>query len=369
MKSFYTLLSMAVICTLFLASSAIAMPQFAASTGQPCIYCHINPTGCWMRNTYGSQNFAQMTLPVHKISTEQISQFSPAISNNFSVGADIRTTYIYSNAKFDTLTFKRSLFFQMEANFYVDARLNDKFSISYYMDHASEGTKYQVWGMANILPFNGYIRAGRIQPSYGWRFADHTSFVRVGTFWGPTYSDVGMELGFNPTDISFNIGVFNGTDFFTEDNQGKAIAARLELRKNFDFLGGAIGGSYWHNDSAAISLYGPFYYVTLFDGKLTYLGEIDWLKSMHSDSLKLFTTHILNVMPTQGIWLSATYDFQDPNTKVKSGSTSRYGGGLNIFPIAFLEIEPMIRYYRYDLGPGIPKDHTTEYQMKFHFFF
>lgn len=372
MRHFYSFMTMAAICSLFLASNVIAMPQFAASTGQPCSQCHANPTGCWMRNTYGAQYFAQMSLPVHKIAADQVTKFTPAISDNISLGADIRTLYLYREFKGDSSTRTTSTFFQMENNFYINAQLGDKFSLSYYIDPSFNFfTSYQAWGMANILPFNGYVRAGRFQPSYGWRFADHTSFVRDSLGWSATYSDPGMEIGLNPTDISFNAGLFNGNNGPADIDKGKSLAARLELRRKFDFLGAAVGGSYWRNDldSATVSMYGPFYYVSLFDGKVVYLGELDWLKNIHSDSLKMVTTHNLFYVPIQGIWLGATYDFSDPNTKVKSGSTTRYAGVANIFPIAFMEIEPMVRYYSIDLGPGIAKNHLTEYMMKFHFFF
>ena len=79
-----------------------------------------------------------------------------------------------------------------------------------------------------MLPFNGYFRFGEFQPAYGWRFDDHTSFVREKMLWPANSTDTGIEFGIYPHGIAANIGIFNGTNGRLDDDKGKAIASRLE---------------------------------------------------------------------------------------------------------------------------------------------
>ena len=338
-----------------LSSSSIALPRFAAKVEQKCNLCHVSPTGGGMRNAYGSQYFALTELAVHKTPFEEISKFQPFVSENISLGLDMRTLYFY-----DEMT-KQSTFFQMQGSFYISAQLDDKFSVAF--DKGLYGDGFEIYGMGYILPFNGLFRVGKFKPAYGWHFDDHTSFVRERMIWPPGYSDTGIEFGIYPYGISANLGFFNGLNSQFDNGKGKAIAGRVEFRKHISKIGLGGGGSYYLNDSPAgdISMYGPMYYITL--GRLVYMGELDWLDDKTVDRKSFATTHALSYMATQGVWINATYDFHDKNIEVKNGSLTRYGLGLNYFPIGFLEIQPNIRLYDDEA------ETYYQYNTQFHFFF
>jgi hypothetical protein len=337
MKDRYSFVIMA-LALMVLASTAFALPRFAAMNEQRCDVCHVNPTGCWMRNTYGAQFFAQTELSMHKATPDQMAVFKPTISDNFSIGMDLRTIYIYNKQN------SQSTFFEMEGNLYFQAQVQDRFSMTLYKDVYSD---FQAFGSASILPYQGYIKAGKFQPSYGWRFADHTSFVRERMLWPATYFDTGLEFGLYPSGVSANVGLFNGSGSMFDENKGKAVAARLELRRHIKFAGLCVGGSLWRNDQAAnsISMYGPFYYVNLLRGRLVYLGEIGWLKDRRADSTSMATTQNAAFKVVPGVWIEAQYDFLDPDIHEKTGTLTRYGISLDCFPIAFMEIQPYLRYY------------------------
>jgi hypothetical protein len=309
--------------------------------------CHVNPTGCGMRNIYGAQYFAQNDLPAHKTAPDKVVKTN--FSDYFSIGLDARTYYFYNEKSDATLTpfasgNKQSSLFQMEGNLYLNAQLTDRINLFLMKGIYSE---FEIYGMANYLPYNGYIKVGTFQPSYGWRFQDHSSFVRDPLGWAPYYFDTGIEAGIYPDNISANVGIFNGIAGQVDNNRGKAVAGRFELRQNIDFFGLGVGGSYWHNDQTPnkIDMYGPFYNLKLLDGNLIYLGEFDWQKINGSDTTKLATTHSLSYQLFQGVWLEGNYDFYDPDTHFKSGVVKRYSFHLDYFPIAYLEIEPTARYY------------------------
>jgi hypothetical protein len=188
--------------------------------------------------------------------------------------------------------------------------------------------------------------------------------------WVPNSYDTGIEFGLLPQHFSASIGIFNGNAGTFDDGKGKALSSRLELLEHIGDIGFGIGGSYYINSrqSGNVSMYGPFYDLHL--GKLIYNGEIDWLKdkTLFPDSLTLSTTHELAYMAKQGLWLRAQYDFRDPNTKHKSGSLSRYGLGVQYFPISFVEISPLLRYYDETLASGNHSRYFV-YDGQIHFFF
>ena len=186
--------------------------------------------------------------------------YLPTVFRILSLGADMRTQYIYDEAS------RMSTFFQMEGNFYLNAQLDNRFSATLKRG-LYDG--FEIFGMGYILPLKGYFRAGKFQPAYGWRFDDHTSFVRERMLWPANSTDTGIEFGLLPHGFSANVGFFNGTGGVFDDGKGKAVSSRLEFRRNIKGVGFGIGGSAYSNKKAIgdITMYGPFYYLNLGAGQ------------------------------------------------------------------------------------------------------
>jgi hypothetical protein len=356
-----------ILAILILTSTAFAFPRFAAKYNQKCALCHVNPTGCGMRNIYGSQFFAQNDLPVHKTDPGKVAKFN--LSDFLLVGMDARTIYIYEeNSERAIFPYvpngKLSSFFQMEGDFYIDAQVTDRLAVFLKKGIYSE---FEVYGLGNYLPYDGYVKIGKFQPSYGWRFQDHSSFVRDGLGWYPYYYDTGVEAGIYPSSFSANLGFFNGSSGQFDNDRGKAVAARFEYRKPIGLSGFGVGGSYWRNDMEqnAIDMYGPFFYINLLSGRLVHLGEFDRRKTKRTDITEFATTQSLSYLLTRGIWLEADYDYYDPDIDIKSGTVRRYSFHFDYFPIGYVELEPTARYYNDD----IINENYTQLLMQAHFFF
>ncbi len=341
-------------------TSIFGLPRFTAQSEQKCNLCHVSPAGGGMRTGFGSQFFAMTELAAHETPFEEIDKFQPQISNILSLGMDMRTQYIYDeSAEFST-------FFQMEGNFYLHAQLDNRFSVTLNKGLYSG---FEIFGMGYILPHHGYFRIGKFQPAYGWRFADHTSFVRERMLWPPNSADTGIEFGILPHGISANIGIFNGTGGAFDDGKGKAISSRLEYRRNIGGLGLGVGGSYYMTDGSTgdRTMYGPLYYLKY--GNLILQGELDWLDDKPDNSAGITSfasTQKLAYMAGRGIWLELLYDFYDPDIDLTEGAVARYGLGLDYFPYGYLEFEPMIRYY--DDTSDANNDYIL-FNAQLHFFF
>lgn len=342
-------------------SISFGLPKFTAKAEQKCNLCHVSPTGGGMRNSFGSQFFALTELAVHKSAMDSLVNFQVKVSDMISLGADMRTQFYYDE------TVEQSSFFQMEGNFYLNAQLNRYFSLT-----MNKGLYdgFEIFGMGYVLPMKGYFRAGKFQPAYGWRFADHTSFVREKMLWPPGSTDTGFELGIYPHGLSANIGFFNGTSNMLDNDNGKAVASRLEYRRNIKGVGIGIGGSYWlnSNDAGDIKMFGPFGYLKLLGGRLVYLGEMDWLenKAISGDPTFEAATHKLSYMVEQGVWLNASYDYFDPDIDLKTGRVNRFGLGFEYYPFGFLEVQPNLWYYRDDFAND---EEYFFFNTQMHFFF
>ena len=172
---------MKTICYLFIICSGLlsivttsnALPKYASRTGYKCQSCHINPTGKGMRTEFGA-NYGRddISLPTYKNLTDY-DDFTTKLGPSLSFGADYRSMFYY-----ETLD-RTSTFFQMQGSFYVDFLLNKKFQV--YADKDLFGD-VEVFGLAKVLPLDGYVKIGRFVPAYGTKVDDHNYFIRGGPY-------------------------------------------------------------------------------------------------------------------------------------------------------------------------------------------
>ena len=125
---------------------------------------------------------------------EALTLLDTHIGKNITIGTDFRELFIAATANAPEAPPQG--FFPMQGDIYLSFQLDPKFLL--YYDRGMSNT-YEVFGLANVLPWDGYVKAGRFVPSYGWKFDDHTMFVRSEEgFAPPGNSDGGVEVGFSP---------------------------------------------------------------------------------------------------------------------------------------------------------------------------
>lgn len=364
----------------FVITSLDALPKFATRQGAKCQSCHINPTGKGMRSTFGSTyGREELTMTTYKEETD-IEEYSPMLNDFFTVGMDYRTLFYYRE---QTST---SSFFQMQGDLYLDLRLNKKFRI--YFDKGLY-SGFEVFGLAKVLPLDGYIKIGNFIPSYGLKMDDHNLLIRSGSFFpinpaiatypgglgfGQGGEDTGLELGFNPGIFTVNVGVFNGRKgglTGTGGSKNKAVVVRADANVQTDLVNFNIGGSFYNLPTASgpgkTQIAGVFGVVTLANN-LTLQGEIDILSTHHPVLNKMVTGNILyaemNYLLFGGVDLKLGYEFYDPNETLKDGSITRFTIGAELFPLTGVEIRPLYR-----INQEKPTDlKNNELHVMFHFY-
>jgi hypothetical protein len=320
-------------------TSGFALPRFSAITNLKCGSCHIDPNGGGMRNYYGAAMWGRETLPLHVQSQDTtMAGFTPRLNDFVSIGMDMQTLFYHQQQQ------NRTSFYQMQGDLYLCARLANKLLL--YFNKGLYG--FDIFGIAHILPANGYLKVGRFTPAYGTRIDDHTTFIRTKTVF-PYYrrEDTGIELGISPTSLTWNIGLFNGEDGADPSNGNiRLITSRAEALFRWDNLSFSFGGSTWYNQGIAgnLTMYGGFAGFGYKD--VTVHGEVDLKKDKAVLGTSEFISYLeVNYVVIDGLDLKFIYDFYDPDLDSLTGSETRYSIGAEFFPLPGVEVRPMVRFH------------------------
>lgn len=367
-------------CLLLFIHTTEALPKFSTRQGAKCQSCHINPTGKGMRSTFGATyGREELTLPTFKDQTD-LDEFSPSLNDFFTIGMDYRTLFFYQEQN------STSSFFQMQGDLYLDLRLNKKFRI--YFDKGLY-SGFEVFGLAKVLPLDGYIKIGNFVPAYGLKMDDHNLFIRNGPYFpinpaiasypqglgfGQGSEDTGLELGFNPSIFTVNIGLFNGRKggiAGTGGTKNKTLVVRADMNMQTDLINFNLGGSVYHlpatGTAGKTQLWGGFGVLSIANN-FTLLGEIDFIESRNTTLGKQVTGNIFyteaNYIIYEGIDLKLGYEFYDPNIDLADGTVSRITIGAEIFPLTGVEVRPLLRINQ-ETKTEIS---NNELQVMFHFY-
>jgi hypothetical protein len=363
--------------------SASALPRFASRTGLACSSCHVNPDGGGMRTafglSYGRDDITDKTLQ----DQYRLSDFSTQITDFLSYGVDFRFLAFYQKyRKQNAPDVSQSSFFPMQADVYFNLAIAKR--INLFVNPAfGPYNRYEVFGIAKVLPWNGYVKLGRFTPPYGLRFDDHTSFVRQATpFRYNSGQQTGIELGVNPGPLTLSGAVTNGIAGDLDSKLAKAVFGTAEARFKLDPVHVMVGVTSYNDVSVTgkLNMFGGFGTLSLFQ-RLTVTGDAEWIKgnssSMSIDAdmfdrntagidLKQFALMVEADYPLmQGFDLKFIYDFFDPNTDIKAGAATRYSVGFEFMPFAGVEARPLLRFTKDTTSPN--RD-ITDLQAMFHLY-
>ena len=354
---------------LAVSAPASATPRYAARYRQNCNLCHHNPTGGGMRSLYASQYLVPTEMAVRRWESEALQRIQPKLSESVSIGVDIRTVYHHADRERPA---PENNFFQMQGDVYVAFEADPKFSA--YLDRGQSST-LELFGLAYVLPYNGYVKFGRFTPAFGWKLSDHGQFVRNELFFEPPlHTDVGVEVGLYPDRFALVGSVVNGQRGSAFDFDAVlGYVAQASYRFNLGKAGLAVGTSYWTSTESdgLRRAAGPFWSLQL--GPLTWLGEVDWsdLEPRGSDvgAMGLVASHEVTWQFVRGVDLRATYDFNDPDLDRQTGLRQRLGGGVDALLTPFFGVQAMGFYYDNDPGLDVSDDSYTQAEVVLHAFF
>jgi hypothetical protein len=348
-------------------STAFSLPRFAVRLGDKCIDCHYNPTGGIIRNE-GGWNFGKNIMSAIS-PREQDFAMTPKIGDNITFGLDYRTQFLYSEEK------SRTDFQQMTGSIYTNVGLSKNINLIGRYDFINE--IWEAYGVAHILPNNGYIKAGSFVPNYGIRIDDHTAYTRggdlfllttgsaQGLIYSPWYTEAGVEAGLYISNWAL-FTASAGSNLFNNSTLSKdpTYTTRIEFYPRIGKLGLLFGGSY----AAAkiprpVDFYGGFIGFGL--NRFSLLAEFDLGNNViSSDTKSNFAMAEAVYVITIGLEAVVRYDRLDPNTSVEKDELQHIIVGFEWFPYSFIEIRPQYRFIIED-----PSQKNNSAVLQFHFWY
>ncbi len=351
------------------ALQAFALPRYSARYEQNCSLCHVNPSGGGMRTGYASQELVPKEFAWSTATPAMLAQIDPKIGKHIAIGTDFREIYYAADPNAGQAV--QPGFFQMQGDVYVSFQLDSAFTLLY---NRGLTNSYELFGIAHWHSGDGYVKAGRFVPSYGWRFDDHTMYVRSEqNFFPPAFTDVGLEVGFQPKRLDFQIAVLNGNRGNTSDNNRKpAGAVNVTYRLHAGPLAAAVGAEGYTEPGPTQDLNSGGVHGYLMGWNVTWLGQADLIQ--HDPKSGPVTTGFvasneLSWLARQGLEALVTYDFFDPDRDLKSGTRSRWGGGVSVMPRSFLVLQALYRKTNVETGPAITGSDFNEGVFQIHFLY
>jgi hypothetical protein len=290
------------------------------------------------------------------------------IGKNLSFGTDLRELFVLSSKDAPLGLSAPQGFFPMQGDLYLAFQLDPKWSL--YYDKGLSNT-YEFFGLAHVLPFAGYVKAGRFVPPYGWKFDDHTMYVRNDLGFAPPFNtDGGVEVGLAPKHGDLQVALVNGNRGSTlDDDRRLAVSGNLSGRLKAGPLAALLGvAAYAHpgitEDFNTAGLFGY-----LGGWNVTWVGEADLTRRQPAGGPAvsgLVTSHELSVLLRRGVELKGTYDFLDPDRDLRTGSRSRWGAGVAVMPRPFVAAEALFRSTHVASGPAVPGSDFREGVFQLH---
>jgi hypothetical protein len=333
-----------------------------------------------MRSLYASQFIVPTEMSLRSFTEEQVQRIHPDVSPSVQLGVDLRTMWAYAD---DDERPERN-FFQMQGDVYTTFTVDDRFSANLGVSaNSAQGQEasVEVYALAWVLPWSGYVKAGRFTPVFGWRFEDHNRFTRTELWFDEPYNtDAGIEIGIYPKHVAVWASVMNGepgTNTLWDSNREPAFAGGALLQFRVSEVGIGIGGSGWRNvkepvgvDNGRRTAAGPFGYLAW--GPLSYLWEVDASRLTipnESSVTLLVTSHELGWQMRPGVDVVGTYDYVDPNIDLKSGARFRYGLGVECMPVPFVQLQAAVNYHDNKPGTNVAEEDFTRAEVQLHLFY
>jgi hypothetical protein len=230
------------VASCWLAPGASAEPAFLSRQYTRCASCHISPTGGGLLSAYGrSLSSRELSVTGNRLPVDADSE-APDREAQFlwgalgdtlrplQLGIDLRPSHLRSS--FSGFTSTRDLLMNADIIAAVEAR-----GWTFYGEAGREPSPKPTFG--SYEHWVGYqseggigFRVGRFFPAYGVRFADHTSYNRVGLGFDKYDQVYGVEVSRSTTRGLVQVTLSPGlARFITDDRRGRSfnVAARWQL--------------------------------------------------------------------------------------------------------------------------------------------
>lgn len=357
---------------------ARAHPRFAADMGRSCAQCHVDVQGGGLRNSFGVQQYSRTILPAITAGDLGYDDFDTEIHERIRLGADTRVQFY----DYDDGGEAENAFFPMQADVYFGVRPADHLLFYYEQNILETVAATAVWAQISDGDGEDYLRVGRFRQTYGLRIDDHTAYIRGGNVgglmigrstagidpvlqglhWKPRNYTAGVEARYALMDMAVtgSVGKRPADDEYS-------YAADLSMPYSLGPLKG-FGGVSWFRGSYygridPYSYYGIYTGVSV--GPMVFLAELDAAEDYAAEDARSMAAYgEVTWSVREWIHLRGEYHLFDADTGSQDDRLDMYAAGIELFPVPFVEIEPLFRYVEAEADPDFSR---SEFILQVHF--
>lgn len=369
------------------ATNAFAEPYLAVREGFKCGACHVNVTGGGKRTEFISTHardilkypnwFEALTKPAESFNGEL---YKPYVA----IGANLRSSITAimqekgNDGKVDNSTAFRGRLEETdidvtEAVGYLEVRLIPDL-LTFYIDQrfSPSTTTREAWGMLR-LPWNLYVKGGKMFLPYGLEIQDDTAFIRGGrngsitTGFSFDQQQAAFEIGWEPDRFSAALAVSEGA---SGDNDLQVTGTVYTLLTDLPFVRNfLLGGSASRVGPPGIETINFGFFTGFNLGPVTYLGEVDWRYDKDRNDGDPETNDLLgrfmmyseaNYLLFDWLNVKVAVDFADDDGVLQTrpnDSENRVSVGLEPFLAKFLQVR---LFYRVSNGIATNPSHNQD---------
>lgn len=352
---------------LFVAAAAFALPRYSARYEQNCMLCHVNPSGGGMRSEYAVKDLVPNELAMSAHGAEALSALDTHLNKAIRIGADFRNQFMLESEH--SAQGGQQGFFPMQADIHVSFQLDPRYLLYFKKGRAET---YEFYYLGHLLPWDGYVKGGRFVTPYGWKFDDHTMYVRSDLgFAPPANSDAGIEVGLAPKWGDLQVSVTNGSRGALLDNDRRlAVSAVGGVRFRVGPVAAYAGLSGYTQPGKDEDLNMAGVFGSLNVGAFTYLGQGDRVRRDPYNATPTIagavSSHELSVQLRRGVEAVGTLDWYDPDLDLATGSRQRWGIGFKAMPKPFMTVQMMYRRTEHSDGVVLPGTDSDEGVFQLH---
>lgn len=361
----------------FAQGRAQAEPYLVVREGAKCNDCHTNLTGGGKRTAFAQIHAHDILHDLDLIPLPPGTKgFNGQIMSFVSIGADlrVRNTTVFEdqpnangrvpeNKVFRKDTTSNDIAVNEFLTYLQVDLFPDRLLLYAAEDFSSGAVNREAFALLYGLPWNGYLKAGRLYPTYGLRVQDDQAYIRDRTGYTFATPGEGGEIGIMPGPFALATSITNGVagdkDIAVTVN-GYTMLTELPVVRTL-WLGSSFARQSDKRDIAA-------WYVGTNFWKFTMLGEFDKFfdRTVASEGKRddYASYAELDFLLFDWLNLRGTFEY----VKV-SGDQNRTRYTVGSEPFISRYLQPRIQY-RINNGPGSdPSANKDELWVELHLFF
>jgi len=370
-------------------------PYFMVRSGAKCNDCHVNQTGGGMRTAFAHIHARDILRDLNFLPLPSgVKPLNPQVHERVRLGLNLRVrdTMIFEDRRDRRGRVPNNEAFrsrvrsnEIDVNQFLAFGLVDLWPdvLQFYVDEDLNGgaNNREVMGIIRgFLPWDAYVKFGRLFPTYGLRVQDDQAFIRARSGFTFQNPDDGAEMGFAPGPFFVATSITNGIE---GDRDLQATVNGYGVFEDVPVVRNVLAGASFARQSSERWVAGLYGGANLW--RFTGLGEFDLIDDRTFErvtatdaggrefvvdrvptatSKDQFAAYAeLNFLLLDWLNLRGTFDF----VKVAGDrDQTRYAVGLEPFLNRFLQ--PRLQYRINNGPPGMPDLNTAELLFELHMF-